>query len=157
MILPEDDESIFELFVEWLYHKCYDITSISKDPIESRHRFIQPVKLFVLADKYYVRSLKNLIVSQIFHLLKHHHITPSQETVAYAYENTPQDSTIRRLLVDHWTCEVSLGWFLKPEVQTWFRDHPDISADALGNLAKHTRKRNNLFDDEMPEDYTEKE
>ena len=64
MTLPEDDENTFELFVDWLYHRRYEITSPPKPP--EKDVFMQPVKLFVLADKYDVCSLKDLIASKLF-------------------------------------------------------------------------------------------
>ena len=66
MTLPEDDESVFDNFVDWLYHGRYDIPRHS----EVDEVFLRPVQLFVLADKYGVPDLKSLVLDQIFNLIK---------------------------------------------------------------------------------------
>lgn len=156
MTLTEDDEFIFELFVDWLYHKRYDVPSTPNDPKTDYDRFMQPVQLFVLADKYDVRNLKNLIVSQIFVIMKQDSDVPNGTTIAYAYEHTSQNSTIRKILADHLACETTLDWFKSATSQTWLRNHPDVSADVIVSFAKYTPRQKTPFGGEMPEDYVEK-
>lgn len=157
MKLPEDDENIFELFVEWLYHRRYEIPSRSKAPKNDRLLFMQPVRLFVLADKYDVRSLKNLIVSKLFLAFKQNPGMPSLATIAYAYEHTSQNSTIRKILTDNLTRVNDLTWFQRADKETWFREHPDVSAAMIGSFARCMQEQILPFVEEMPENYMEKD
>ena len=154
MTLPEDDENTFELFVDWLYHRRYEITSPPKSP--EKDVFMQPVKLFVLADKYDVCSLKDLIASKLFLAFKQNLAVPRLSTIAYAYEHTSQSSTIRKMLTDNMTRVTDLTWFLEAKIQTWLRNHPDVSAELNASFAKRMLKQIYPFVEEMPEGYTEK-
>ena len=157
MTLPEADESTFDLFVEWLYHQRYDLPSHLKANGKRNDRFMQPFQLYVLADNYGIRSLKSHIVSQIFTAFKQDaDFQPGAATV-YAYENTSQSSTIRKLIADRLACSNNLGWFQRESSQKWLRDHADITTDVLISHAKHARIQRSPFDGEMPEDYKEKE
>lgn len=157
MTLPEDDENVFDLFVDWLYHRRYEIAPPPESAPEDYDRFMQPVQLFVLADKYDVRKLKNLVLYQLFLTLKHAKDSPALTTFAYAYKHTSQSSTIRKVLADHLTYSTELTWFSQASIQTWFRDHPDISVDVITSFAKYTLKEEDPFIEEMPENYIEKE
>lgn len=152
MTLPEDDENIFELFVEWLYHRSYELPAYPKPPI-----CMQPVKLYVLADKYDVRSLKNLIVSKLFLAFKQKVPLPKLSTIAYAYEHTSQSSPIRKLLADMLTWVTDLTWCLRADIKTWLRNHPDISAEMNSAFAKRMQNQAYPFVKGMPEGYMEKE
>lgn len=154
MMLPEDDENIFELFVEWLYHRCYELSL--RPTIPDEDVFVQPVKLYVLADKYDVRSLKNLVVSKLFIAFKQHHYVPKLSTFACAYEHTAQSSPIRKLLADKLT-RLSVTVYQQADVQTWLRNHPDVSAELNTSFAKYIAKQIYLFVEEMPECYIDKE
>ena len=156
MTLPEDDEVIFDLFVNWLYSQRYDIPSPPKDPKEKHKKYLEPIKLFVLAEKYDVRSLRNLVVSQLFLAMKTRGKIPSLDTVPYAYKHTSQNSTIRKLLTERLTY-MNLGWYQEESTQTWLRDHPDISVDMIARFAKDTPERMDHSAEEMLEEYIEKE
>ena len=85
MALPEDDESVFDNFVDWLYHGRYDIARRS----EAVEIFLRPVQLFVLADKYGVPDLKSLVLVKMFNLIESETVSrPWPDTIAYAYGHT---------------------------------------------------------------------
>lgn len=149
MTLPEDDETIFELFVDWLYCRGYEIPLLVQDPSKVDDIFMQPVQLFVLADKYDVRELKSLVLSKMFRLIKLQTYGPDMDTMAYAYENTAQNSAMRGLIADYLGCIISLDWYKERDSQTWLRDHPDISTDAIVSFAGHSQKVKNPFRGEM--------
>ena len=65
MTLPEDDVGAFEDFAHWLYTRGFEILPEPADAM-----FIAPLKLFVLADKYHVIDLKNIITEKIFNVGK---------------------------------------------------------------------------------------
>ena len=149
MTLPEDDESVFESFVDWLYHGRYDIPRRS----EVAEIFLRPVQLFVLADKYGVPDLKSLVLDQMFKLIKWTASRPSLDTVAYAYGHTFQNAAIRKLLVDDMVWNRYHSYYQEAENQVWLRAHPEISTDLNVRFAKRAGRQDNPFDGEMPKEY----
>ena len=145
MTLPEDDESVFDNFVNWLYHRRYD---------KSRHNevadvFLQPVQLFVLADKYGVPDLKSHVLDQLIKFIRTEDWGPSLDTVAYAYRHTLQNATIRQILVDNVVWHHAPNWYQQAENDTWLRAHPEITKDIIVRGSKHAARRNDPFDGEM--------
>ena len=157
MTLPEDDESTFDLFVEWLYHQRYHLPPRPKANEKGKDRFMQPFQLYVLADKYDIRSLQSLILSQIFTAFKQDTDFPNWGEIVYAYEHTSQSSTIRKLIADKIACSNIPVWFQLESSQKWLRGNADIATDVLVSLTKYVRKQGSPFDGEMPECYKEKE
>ena len=150
MTLPEDDESVFDYFVNWLYHGRYDIPRHS----EVVETFLRPVQLFVLADKYGVPGLKSHVLVQIFNLIKSDiPFGPLLNTVAYAYGYTSQNAAIRKLLVDDLVWNYQYFWYQREENQEWLRAHPDISTDLIVRFAKLAGGQENPFAGEMPREY----
>lgn len=156
MTLPEDDEAIFDIFVEWLYRQRYEIPSLPVgDPSKASNRLMQPVQLFLLADKYDVPTLKNLILFKMFLACKEgKRDSINHETVAYAYKHTTLRSSIRKLLVD-WLA-FNPAWIEQECNQVWLREHPEISTDLNVSLTRRVRTQRNPFSGEMPEEYLEK-
>ena len=159
MTLPEDDESTFELFVEWLYHQRYHLPPPPKADVKGKDRFMQPFQLYVLADKYGIRRLKNLIVSQLFTAFKQDSDSPTGVSIVYAYKNTSQSSALRNLIAGRlaFVCSHDPSWFQLESTQNWLRAYADITTDVLVRVTKHVRIQGSLFDGETPEDYEEKE
>ena len=144
MALPEEDEIIFELFVDWTNHRRYNLSKVDNP-------FMQHAQTFVLAEKYDVPELKNLILLQFFLLIKERKVAPRLDTLAYAYKYTAQDSGIRRMVVDYLACEMKPDWF--PDARTWLQEHPDISADVIISKDKHTVTIKSPFDGRILAEY----
>lgn len=158
MNLPEDDPDIFNLMVEWLYSHRYDILQPTGDKIRDEGRFMEPMRLYVLADKYGMTSLKGCIANIIFKTLKPGNVTgPSIETIAYAYQNVPQTSGIRRLLADLYACNINFDWYKSPIAKPLLQKYPEFAADIILSFARHTSREGikNPFKGEMPEVYKE--
>ena len=156
MSLPEDDESIFELFVGWLYDHHYDIPPPQNDL--DYDRYLEPVQLFVLADKYDVRSLRNLVVSKLFSVMRLDKGGPQHTTIAHAFAHTSQSSTIRKLLADFLAWHTFLRRYLLLDFQIWLQDHPDISAEVNVSFARHTMSGRSPFNTKkIPEYYIEED
>lgn len=102
MDLPEEDEALFDLFVQWLYHRQYEIPPSPKDKAKNGGRYMQTMKLYVFADKYDISSLRSLIVEKMFAVDKKGVLT--LDAVAYLYENTSPNASMRRLLADWYAC-----------------------------------------------------
>ena len=147
MTLPEDDGPVFELFVDWLYHRRYSIASPPvQDASEDYDVLMQPVQLYALADKYDVPDLRSLILCKIFAFIQRNGSKPTLGTVAYAYEHTSQNAAVRTLLTD---CliriEESFDWYHQVGAQTWFRAHPEIAVDVLASYYENAVGFHGLF------------
>lgn len=153
MTLPEDDEFIFGLFVEWTYHRRYDIPQLPKDRNKRYEKFMQPVQLYVLADKYDVRNLKICILSALFLLIRLHS-SPTLATIAYAYEHTPRNSAIRKFLAGYFST-LDSEWYQDASSQHWLRSHPEICTDVVVRLAKREQTDEDAFEGEVPKEYME--
>jgi hypothetical protein len=115
--LPADDPSIVHLFVQWLY---------DPDPTFSVHldeHFMQLARLFEFAQRLFIRQLKNYIIWQLFNLRSKNHIPPVS-VVEFVFENLPDDSPFRKLLI---------AWY------TWHRGSPcALTLDSLDALPQFT-------------------
>ena len=156
MQLPEDEESIFELFVDWLYYRRYSMLPEKEDDDdEDNSRFMQAFQLFVLAEKYGVCELKNLVIERLFTEGRDCKRAPNDASVAYAYRHTTQGSGLRKLLADWSAWEVNLAYYQNPGTQAFMRQHPDLATDVIVSFAKHLKKRATYspFQGVMPEGY----
>ena len=154
MTLPEDDESVFEFFVDWLYHQRYDMGVLpSRDQSnEIKDMFMQHIQLYVLADKYDVPNLKSLVLSQVFLLLKHN-LGPTKHIIIYAFQHTSQNAGIRRMFADLLACNLSPIRSKNADLKEWVRIEPEIAVEIVHSVAKHMLEIKNPFDGEMPEEY----
>lgn len=155
MTLPEDDEAVFDLFVNWLYHHRFPdkINDVGKDGDMLKRR----IQLYVLADKYDVCNLRSLVISQIFRIFKEGRPIRSLSMITYAYKHTSQNAAIRKMIVDFMACSWPPSWFQYEHIKEWLQAHPDISTDLIVSFAKHKVVQKNSFDGEMPKEYLENE
>lgn len=156
MDLEEENEDIFDRFVQWLYSQQYEMPGEGT----GAGRFEEPLHLFVLAEKFDVSKLKSLLMVKLFAAGKQvSGESPSLAAVVYAYEHTPTNSSVRRLLADWYACKLSFSWFEIDAIQKWLRAHPEIMADVMFSVITNTalRRLNNPFAGDMPEEYKDKE
>ena len=160
MTLPDEDAELFNLLVEWLYTHNYNIPQRTGDKSKDAGRFMEPVRLYVLADKYGVTSLKNLIAKNIFDAMKQHGMTDVDvDTVAYVYQNVPGISGIRKLLADFYACYIYPDWYETTKTRECLQNNPEFAADVMLRLDQHTSKdlMRNLFKCGMVGAYLEEE
>ena len=154
MSLPEEEEHTFDLFIKWLYNEGYEISSEMDN--DKAQIFMEPVKLYVLADKYDVTDLKSLVITKLF-ALRSESPVPGLKTVAYAYEHTPRNSRLRKFLADWWACRIKLPWFRLLSSQRWLEEHPEVASAVISSFAntmsRETQK--NLFGADAVEEYEE--
>ena len=152
MSLPEEEEHTFDLFIQWLYNQGYEIFH-EKDN-DKGQQYMEPVKLYILADKYDVTDLKSHVITKLFEE-RDEEWAPGQATVAYAYEHTPQNSRLRKFLVDWWTCRVDLPWFRLEDTQEWLKEHPEVASAVISSFANTISRKTqkNLFDVDTLEEY----
>ena len=156
MVLPEDNKTVFELFVGWLYNRRYHISAFDgyeEDlPEDFDNIFMLPIQLFMLADKYQVPDLKSLVLGQMFKFLSlDTDYGPSLYVVAYAYEYTSPNAAVRKLLADDLVW--NYGFDRYQQIRTWLEDHSDISADLNVRFAKWADTQVSPFCGKMPEEY----
>ncbi len=158
MDLPEEDEQIFDLFVQWLYQGCYEISP--KDVEANGQRLMEPVKLYVLADEYDVSGLRSHIITKLFAVCKTGNVTPGLTTMAYAYERLSPKSGLRRLFADFYACKLPISWLISDDAQKWFQEHPQVAAAVVTSFATYATTtsramQTNPFAGEMPDKYKE--
>lgn len=169
MLLLECDESIFELFVDWLHYRHFEmlpkVEYIDNDnededdnDDEGDKRFLQAFQFFVIADKYEVSKLKSLVVETLFvdgRPTELRATGPSIESIAYAYEHTTQESGLRKLLADWSAFNTGLEWYEYSDVQAFLRKQPDFATDLIVSFAGKLQKGQsyNPFEGNMPEKY----
>lgn len=162
MQLPADDESIFELFVDWLYYQRYEmIPEVEGDEYEASGVFLQAFKLFVIADKYEVIKLKSRVIETLFVAGKVSKWGLTLSSLDYAYEHTTQGSGLRKLLADSFAWNIDLEWYERPRIQGFLRQRPDLAADIIASFVKYLKRRKdqnyNSFNEDMPEEYKDKD
>jgi len=80
---------------------------------------MQLARLFELAQRLFIRQLKNYVIWQLFNLRSKGHIPPFP-VVEFVFENLPDDSPFRKLLV---------AWYI------WHRDSAcALTLDSLNGL-----------------------
>ena len=176
MQLPEDNEKIFSLLIDCLYQQRYEMPPESDDDDEDsdddsdgiddgkheNNRFYQVFRLFVLAEKYGVPSLKWLLIKALFAQagIDGEH-GPTNASIGYLYEHTTQSSGIRKLVADWHTWGIDLGWYENSETPAFLQQQPEFSTDLNLRFAKTLKQRQilsyNPFEGDIPEEYGDKE
>ena len=145
MQLPDDRESTFKLFVDWLYGDRQDILPAEKD--DDRHERLFPaVHLLVLANKYRVYDLRSEIFDVLLVVLlgyKDNGLLYS--TVAYAYENSSQGSAIRTILAVFVAFGVYKGECEGTDLQALVKQQPDLALDMIAAFARYFEPNQTLI------------
>lgn len=105
--LPDDSPDLFELFIKWLYLQPYpcinDMDFFLRNLSNTSDFMLISCQLYVLAEKYDVKTLRNSTISLMYRERKDRSqhwtctLTPSRAILEYVYANTPQTSCLRRL------------------------------------------------------------
>lgn len=127
--LPEDDPDIFDLFVQWLYTKNYEIQG--SDGRLDQTFYTEAVQLYCLADKYDVSTLRSHIHQAFDGKMMQRASPPTREDAAALYDGTNPGAPLRSYLLGWWMYRTKLDYFLEEEVQTWLSDQPEITLDLF--------------------------
>lgn len=139
MTLPDDDDELFDLLVEWLYTQNYNMPQPTGDKDKDAGRFREPIRLYVLADKYGITSLKNMIAKMVFHAMQEYNtVWPDMNTIAYTYQNVPSTSGMRKLLADFHACKPNPDWYNITKVRILLQSNPEFAADVMLSLFRST-------------------
>ncbi|MCJ1365703.1 hypothetical protein MMC16_004828 [Acarospora aff. strigata] len=99
--LPEDRPELFDHFVQWIYTQ--DLKQVIAEATPSRWTTL--FKLYVLADKLQVETLKNAIMDYVLYMAQvavkdgaPRAEYPTNADISAVYENTPPASPMRKFL-----------------------------------------------------------
>ena len=169
MQLPEDDENLFSLFIDWLYHQRYEMLpepdefdegsneedDDMDDEEDDSNRFHQVFRLFVLAEKYDVPNLKWLLTKTLFADIKTCREGPTYASVSWLYGQTTQSAGIRRLVTDWHAWRMDPVYLETRRFRALLKKHPEFSADMILSYGKNLKKgpKYDPFAGAMPDEY----
>lgn len=140
--LPEDDPTLFGLFVEWMYYGSYD----SLSPHSSTD-----AKCWVLGDKLLCSEFKNYALSRLYdqHIAASFGRAVPYNDVQYAWDNTAPAAKLRQFYVDF-----VIQYFENPSkllgtTGDWdelLQNHSDIRILLLQNFRHDPSKRMQIRD-----------
>ncbi|KAJ4378440.1 hypothetical protein N0V86_006143 [Didymella sp. IMI 355093] len=126
--LPDDEPTIFEFFVHWLYHKELPTTDNAPtellkdwetDDCADSLKVDNIIYLYVLGDKRGVANLKLATLAGLFQelsLYRENSFLPNPSIIGYAYENLPVEHPLLRYLVDAHCYHVRSDYWLRTDV-----------------------------------------
>lgn len=122
--LEEDDVEVFKSFLCWLYTR--DITPHA----DEEGYVLGLIKLFVFADARGVRALKIALIDALFDAIAQKWTLPVN-FIPYVYENTPDNSGLRKLMVDMVlrTQDSLMTYCSKLETGEFFKDYAVAQED----------------------------
>ncbi|KAK4542312.1 hypothetical protein LTR36_006965 [Oleoguttula mirabilis] len=118
--LPKQEPGIFAVYLQWLYTGdlilCEATPEDLKDkPHEDRQsaaleHYGLLVPLAILADSLADSMLSNVVVDAILRVKYNMHFAPGPDQVRRAYGNLPENSPLKRLLVDMYLYDVGVAF-----------------------------------------------
>lgn len=129
--LPEADAVAFQAYVHWVYsgivqHDFEENTSLQEQ--YQRH-----VRLYVLADMLQDLGLRNKEMDAFIDACAAAALLPGYELIKYTFDNTPESSLLRDMIVDRFIARYNRKSFAK-EVDSFPRDFVNLIAKK--SLAK---------------------
>ncbi|KAH0289721.1 hypothetical protein M436DRAFT_66578 [Aureobasidium namibiae CBS 147.97] len=125
--LDDEDPSIFQTYVTWLYQGQLDSQDIEEELDDPQDFGLHIAEVMVFADKRDVRELKNDAISMLLSYLVTHGLA-SLDTINCVY-NMPKSSEIVLLRSVLATDEVWHGHRLDKKIDHW---HPEFLAEIIG-------------------------
>lgn len=107
---PEDDASVFNEYLKFVYNKGEEGVVLPKD--HDRAAIESMVKAYILADKLNDPTTANSIIDEIIRRYYFTNDLPTPAVVALVFEETPESSPLRRYIVDSFVYEGSI-WGLE--------------------------------------------
>jgi hypothetical protein len=126
--LQDDEPDTFKDFSHWLYYREIPIEHQSS-PDET---YLLLVSLFVLADKYKIRRLKNDVTDMMIEYSLSSSKSPAPGTVRLAYSKLPRASKMLRLISDV-TAEVLRSY--QPSWEAWMKSGKRTALESTPEFA----------------------
>ena len=99
--LPKDDVQAFSIFLECVYRD-----QVVTEEIEGeQEKFEVLVRTYCLADKLGDLTSANLVIDEILRYSDKELVVPEGDSLSYAFNNSPEDSPLCRLIVDYYMHE----------------------------------------------------
>ena len=125
-----------EALLYYLYHGTYCDPGNSPTDLPS---IVLDARMFAIADKYFVKSLKTLIVEKFINHCRDQWNTPSfAQAVAEVYETAPEDSSLKEVVVtavQYHVDELLTNMHDYTDFHKALREVPGFGADVLVALA----------------------
>lgn len=137
--LPETDPEAFAIFAQWAYRN--ELIVMEEEDFESdspgRHQERQLyIRTYILADQLGVVRLQNQIMDDYIKLMLSLGVGPGSKDVNLIYRSLPEQSLMRKLMVDFYVSRVKAEW-LKAHVGDFAEEFVKESliafAEALQN------------------------
>ena len=109
--LPDEDFDTVNNYIQWLYSGSVFCTTGDRSR-RIEHEYL--VKLYVLGEGLLDARFQNRVIDAIVSLygerVKNEYIVPGAKAIAIIYENTPQTSPARKMMVDIWYNSGTRTW-----------------------------------------------
>lgn len=111
--LPEDYPEIFELYVKWLYTgELVKLSTNAEEEDYPEHTTLTVLACaWFLGDKLLDSTFKNAAIDAIIERVRETNHYPCA-LASFIYENTTEESPLRRLLVDFYAYAYERSWFV---------------------------------------------
>lgn len=100
MRLPEVELDAFKSYMHWVYSDTVVVNEDSKPPPKSQSTFIELAKLYAVGDVLGDMCLRNAVIDRMIVEGQSPNLFPGLDTVNIAYHQTPEGSTLRKLILD---------------------------------------------------------
>ena len=141
---PEDDVDTFERFIEWVYTKSFSLASNDTNEELDVH-YLTLARIFILADKLQVLSLKNKAILIMFQSAQNAKWLPGCDVLKYIYDKTQEKCGLRRLVVAFYVWKVDYKWYDQDNCVgdlLTMRDFPAELALALAQRISQSERSN---------------
>ena len=140
--LAEDSVQTFEVFVEWLYSRVYDLELVMEPDEDSLDmdddddmEFATFAALYSFAEKYDVKDLKQGMTRALHERLKGSPQCTNVLGISKIWDVTGKESGLRKLLLDYFVWGIDLEWFSWPSILEWLEESPQVAADLVKTFA----------------------
>lgn len=110
--LPEANAEIFDIYVHTLYSKeivLLEPSEVGKD-VGGNKRKSHAIKLYIMADQYGNLVLQNNIIDECIKIFETCNSGPGRLHVADAWDELPESSKMRQLILDWYMAKVNVDW-----------------------------------------------
>lgn len=129
--LPDDDADLMDALIQNLY--------APQSGFSDMRSTMELLRVYVLADKYNVVSVKNRVCERCLSTLETQ--PPTESEVEFVYENTTSKTAMRKLLVDWLAWAADPTWFSKESNCSWLLSVPQVAVDMCAALSNDCIKR----------------
>lgn len=135
--IPGDDEDTVQRFLCWLYDRHHLPFSTTV-----HEKYIEIVRLFILAETYGVRHLREDLVSTFFSMVRAGLELPSWEAIDLAFEHLPASSAGCWMLVHAFVWHETRSLLTEPMSTQEMRKRPKFAGSLTWRLTERLRHVN---------------